>query len=101
MSKAITIGGASTPPSATSPHSRQRRNTRNPVSTFPGEGQTAMNKTTPEQNKAALVLEAFDTLFNKRDYAATEASGRIITSSTAPISLQAATDFRRDPDASG
>jgi predicted SnoaL-like aldol condensation-catalyzing enzyme len=26
-------------------------------------------KTTPEQNKA-LVLEAFDTLFNKRDYAA-------------------------------
>src|ERR1700730_8596478 len=38
MSKAITIGGASTPPSATSPHSRQRRSTRNPVSTFPGEG---------------------------------------------------------------
>ena len=28
-----------------------------------------MNKTAPEQNKA-LVLEAFDTLFNKRDYAA-------------------------------
>ena len=28
-----------------------------------------MSKTTPEQNKA-LVLEAFDTLFNKRDYAA-------------------------------
>ena len=27
-----------------------------------------MSKTTPEQNKA-LVLEAFDTLFNKRDYA--------------------------------
>ena len=26
-----------------------------------------MSKTTPEQNKA-LVLEAFDTLFNKRDY---------------------------------
>src|SRR4029077_12676574 len=37
ISKAITIGGASTPPSATSPHSRQRRNTRNPVSTFPGK----------------------------------------------------------------
>src|SRR5205823_13692499 len=36
ISKAITIGGASTPPSATSPHSRQRRNTRNPVSTFRG-----------------------------------------------------------------
>jgi predicted SnoaL-like aldol condensation-catalyzing enzyme len=30
-----------------------------------------MSKTTPEQNKA-LVLEAFDILFNKRDYAAAE-----------------------------
>jgi predicted SnoaL-like aldol condensation-catalyzing enzyme len=30
-----------------------------------------MPKTTPEQNKA-LVLEAFDTLFNKRDYAAAQ-----------------------------
>ena len=30
-----------------------------------------MSKTSPEQNKA-LVLEAFDTLFNKRDYAAVE-----------------------------
>ncbi len=30
-----------------------------------------MPKTTPEQNRA-LVLEAFDTLFNKRDYAAAE-----------------------------
>ena len=30
-----------------------------------------MSKTTAEQNKA-LVLEAFDTLFNKRDYAAAE-----------------------------
>jgi hypothetical protein len=30
-----------------------------------------MSKTTPEQNKA-LVLEAFDTLFNKRDYVAAE-----------------------------
>ena len=30
-----------------------------------------MAKTTPEQNKATL-LEAFDTLFNKRDYAAAE-----------------------------
>ena len=44
-----------------------------------------MTKTTPEQNKA-LVLEAFDTLFNKRDYAAAEPSGRRSTSSTAPIS---------------
>jgi len=30
-----------------------------------------MSNTTPEQNKA-LVLEAFDTLFNKRDYRAAE-----------------------------
>jgi predicted SnoaL-like aldol condensation-catalyzing enzyme len=30
-----------------------------------------MSKTTPEQNKK-LVLEAFDTLFNKRDYAKAE-----------------------------
>ena len=30
-----------------------------------------MAKTTPEQNKA-IVLKAFDTLFNKRDYAAAE-----------------------------
>jgi len=30
-----------------------------------------MPKTTPEQNKA-LVLQAFDTFFNKRDYAAAE-----------------------------
>jgi predicted SnoaL-like aldol condensation-catalyzing enzyme len=30
-----------------------------------------MSKTTPEQNKA-VVLEAFDTLFNKRDYEAAE-----------------------------
>ncbi|RUL71061.1 nuclear transport factor 2 family protein [Dyella choica] len=30
-----------------------------------------MSKTSPEQNKA-LVLAAFDTLFNKRDYAAAE-----------------------------
>jgi predicted SnoaL-like aldol condensation-catalyzing enzyme len=33
--------------------------------------ETDMTKTAPEQNKA-LVLEAFDTLFNKRDYAAAE-----------------------------
>src|SRR5579859_6265959 len=30
-----------------------------------------MSKTTPEENKT-LVLKAFDTLFNKRDYAAAE-----------------------------
>jgi predicted SnoaL-like aldol condensation-catalyzing enzyme len=33
--------------------------------------ETDMTKTTSEQNKE-LVLEAFDTLFNKRDYAAAE-----------------------------
>src|SRR5215203_1425839 len=37
-SKAITIVGGSTPPSATSPRSRQTGNPHNPVSTFPGEG---------------------------------------------------------------
>ena len=42
-----------------------------------------MPKTTPEQNKT-LVLEAFDTLFNKRDYAAAERfwSGDYIQHST-------------------
>jgi predicted SnoaL-like aldol condensation-catalyzing enzyme len=34
-------------------------------------GETDMTKTTPEQNKA-LVLTAFDTLFNQRDYAGAE-----------------------------
>jgi predicted SnoaL-like aldol condensation-catalyzing enzyme len=33
--------------------------------------EATMSKTSPEQNKA-LVLEAFDTLFNKRDYEAAE-----------------------------
>jgi hypothetical protein len=33
--------------------------------------ENAMTTTLPEQNKA-LVLEAFDTLFNKRDYTAAE-----------------------------
>ena len=36
-----------------------------------------MSKTNPEQNKT-LVLEAFDTLFNKRDYAARYWSDRYI-----------------------
>src|SRR5580692_6539845 len=35
------------------------------------EKELIMSKTTPEQNKA-LVLEGFDTLFNKRDYSAAE-----------------------------
>jgi predicted SnoaL-like aldol condensation-catalyzing enzyme len=38
---------------------------------LPSSIETDMSTTTPEQNKA-LVLEAFDTLFNKRDYAAAE-----------------------------
>jgi predicted SnoaL-like aldol condensation-catalyzing enzyme len=37
----------------------------------PQPKESKMAKTTPEQNKA-LVLKAFDTLFNKRDYAAAE-----------------------------
>ena len=37
ISKAITIVRGSTPPSATSPHSRQRQKPRNPVSTFRGK----------------------------------------------------------------
>jgi predicted SnoaL-like aldol condensation-catalyzing enzyme len=35
------------------------------------EEEVIMPRTTPEQNKS-LVLEAFDTLFNKRDYVAAE-----------------------------
>jgi len=51
----------------TSVYASQPMNPRNPRKT----GDLFMSKTTPEQNKA-LVLEAFDTLFNKRDYAAAE-----------------------------
>ena len=47
-----------------------------------------MNQTIESKNKA-LVLEAFDTLFNKRDYAALRAIGRPTISSTALISGQA------------
>ena len=43
-----------------------------------------MPKTIPEQNKA-LVMEAFDTLFNKRDYAPQNDSGRRTTFNTALI----------------
>ena len=50
-----------------------------------------MNQTIQEKNKA-LVLEAFDTLFNKRDYAAAERIGRPTTSSTARTSNRAAMD---------
>jgi hypothetical protein len=41
--------------------------------------------TTPGQNRA-IVLEAFDTLFNKRDYGAAEKFWSRTTSSTAPTS---------------
>src|SRR5580658_4015058 len=40
-----------------------------PINHHNSRGAEYMPKTTPEQNKA-IVLEAFDTLFNKRDYAA-------------------------------
>src|SRR6516164_4876065 len=39
ISKATTIASGVTPRSATSPPNGQRQNPRNPVSTFPGEGQ--------------------------------------------------------------
>ena len=44
-----------------------------------------MGQTIESKNKA-LVLEAFDTLFNKRDYAAAERFGHHVTSNTALIS---------------
>jgi predicted SnoaL-like aldol condensation-catalyzing enzyme len=47
--------------SAGSTRERERKHQRRKV----------MSKTTPEQNKA-IVLEAFETLFNKRDYEAAE-----------------------------
>jgi hypothetical protein len=47
-------------------------------------------KTTPEQNKA-LVLEAFDTLFNKRDYDAASRFWSEPTSSIARTSNRAVT----------
>jgi len=45
-----------------------------------------MNRTIEERNKA-LVLKAFDTLFNKRDYVAAEKYCHRVISSTALISL--------------
>src|SRR5579864_6455781 len=38
---------------------------------FPDTGEAAMSNSSPERNKA-IVLKAFETLFNKRDYAAAE-----------------------------
>jgi predicted SnoaL-like aldol condensation-catalyzing enzyme len=49
-------------------------------------------KVTTEQDKT-LVLEGFDTLFNKRDYVAAESFCRRTTSSTALTSRRAATDY--------
>ena len=49
-----------------------------------------MIKTTPEQNKT-LVLQAFDTLFNKRDYKAAERYGHRTTFNTARTSRLGAT----------
>ena len=48
-----------------------------------------MSRTKQEENKA-LVLEAFDTLFNKRDYVAAERYWSPITFNTALISRRAA-----------
>jgi hypothetical protein len=44
-----------------------------------------MKQTIEEKNKA-LILKAFDALFNKRDYAAAEHFWSPVTFSTAPIS---------------
>ena len=49
--------------------------------------------TETEQRNKALVLEAFDTLFNKRDYAAAETSGHPTTFSTARTSNRDARVF--------
>ena len=50
-----------------------------------------MEKTIQQINKD-LVLKAFDTLFNKRDYARLKRSGRRNTSSTAHTSRPGAKD---------
>jgi hypothetical protein len=51
-----------------------------------------MSQTKQEKNKA-LVLEAFDTLFNKRDYVAAERYWSLTTFNTALISRLAARVF--------
>jgi hypothetical protein len=45
-----------------------------------------MNHSKEERNKA-VVLEAFDTLFNRRDYVAAEGIGRPTIFNTAPVLL--------------
>ena len=52
-----------------------------------------MSQTMKQERNKALVLEAFDTLFNKRDYAAAERYWSPATSSTAPTSPRAARGF--------
>jgi len=47
-----------------------------------------MSQTLREKNKA-LLLEGFDVLFNKRDFALPRSTGRRTTSSTAHISIRA------------
>jgi hypothetical protein len=58
ISKAITIERGSTPPSATSPHNRQRQKPRNLVSTFPGEGHSgsAHEMETPANTRTARAV---------------------------------------------
>ena len=51
-----------------------------------------MSQTIQEKNKA-LVLDAFDTLFNKRDYAAAEKSWSPTIFSTAHTSSRVAMDY--------
>jgi len=58
-----------------------------------------MNQTIEEKNKE-LVLRAFDTLFNKRDYAAASATGRPTTFNIALISNPAATAYSSSSKAS-
>ena len=63
-----------------------------------------MSKTNPEQNKA-LVLKAFDTLFNKRDYAAAERCRTLLVGTLHPAQRPHCAGPQRsvqlDPHASG
>src|SRR5215471_17832341 len=59
ISKAITIVRGSTPQSATSPHNRQRQKLHNPVSTFPGEGQSGNIQTDAGAVEKDLAITAY------------------------------------------
>jgi predicted SnoaL-like aldol condensation-catalyzing enzyme len=50
---------------------KENPNRIHPLTESESHRRTAMTRTMPAENKA-LLLEAFDTLFNKRDYAAAE-----------------------------